>query len=402
MNAFGIDYQRTLSIICLREGSNKEARFRLVSDGMRNLIPNVVHKDEQNELWGSKALNSKDSRWLTGVNTWEDGSWVAQPESSSFWGYIYRRLYTFLGRVEPVAQNGYQLVVGVQAENYPQVVSAVERICSAAGFKSIMLISAPAAILCRWVAEYRISENRDKLIVVVVAVGDVSTTVSAYELFPNQNQVFPPFHVTNASSPIHISTTGLAYWNAKLLNLVGTKLKDSITPKYNLAMRDAALEFGRYLGKVDSWQLLDWTGPLSQKMYTPLDLTRRQCDGWTEVSRLTLRLPQAIEQALSAITTNKQPDLILVGGVGAVYPFAKDAAAEVGQIWHSANPEEDVARGAAWWHEVGLPWTNLLKEKETASFKSQKPAEIVVPKTEDKDTLNSQRKPKLIPPWKRD
>jgi hypothetical protein len=328
MSTLGIDYQQTLLSICLREGSYQNACFRFISDGTQTLIPNVIYQDAQNQLWGSKALRNTEFSCLTNVSYWEELS----HSNSHIWNHIYRHLYNFLGRIAPTPENNYQLVVAPQAENYSQVAKNIERVCLTAGFKSATIISTPVAILSRWVAEYAISEIRAPKIVVVVAVGDVSTIVSAYELYPNTQQSFPPFYLTNASSRIHIHNTGLAYWNAKLLSIVSTKLKNPVTAEYNLGMRDAALEFGRYLGKVDRHQSLNWNGLLKHNMYTSLDITRSQCEVWSEVSNLTLRLPKAIEQALSAIGS-KQPDLILVGGAGAIYPFAKDIATKLGKVW---------------------------------------------------------------------
>lgn len=395
MSTLGIDYQQTLVSICLREGSYQNACSRFISDGTQTLIPNLVYQDAQNQLWGSKALRNKEFNWLTKVSSWEGLS----PPNSDIWNHIYCHLYNFLGRIAPTPENNYQLVVAPQAENHSQVAKTIERVCLTAGFKSATIISTPVAILSRWVSEYAISEIREKKIVVVVAVGDVSTTVGAYELYPNTQKSSPAFYLTNTSSQIHIYNTGLAYWNAKLLSLVSTKLKNPVTPEYNLGMRDAALEFGRYLGKVDKHQLLNWNGPLKQKMYAPLDITRNQCEVWSEVSNLTLRLPTAIEQALSAIGS-KQPDLILVGGAGAIYPFAKDIAAKLGKVWQSPNPEQDIALGAACWPEVSSSWNNLLKQKETAPTQNQKlPEKREAPSNQ---TLNIQPKSKLIPPWQRE
>ena len=389
ISTLGIDYQQTLLSICLREGSYQNACLRFISDGTQTLIPNLVHQEAQNQLWGSKALKSKEYSWLTKVSSC---SGLSHP-NSDIWNHIYRHLYNFLGRIAPTPENNYQLVVAPQAENHSQVAKNIERVCLTAGFKSATIISTPAAILSRWVAEYANSEIREKKIVVVVAVGDVSTTVGAYELYPNTQQSFPPFYLINASSQIYISNTGLAYWNAKLLSIVSTKLKNSITPEYNLGMRDAALEFARYLGKVDKHQLLNWNGPLKQKMYAPLDITRNHCEAWSEVSNLTLHLPKAIEQSLSAISS-KQPDLILVGGAGAIYPFAKDTAARYGQVWQSPNPEQDIALGAASWPEVSSSWNNPHKQKQTALPQNQKlPEQPLAP---------SEPKSKLIPPWQRE
>src|SRR5262249_30346141 len=103
MNTFGIDHQRTVTVIDLCEGRGPGRRVRRVGDGSRNLIPNAVAGESR---WGSTALELAGSACATGWDKLEDGIWVDQPGASAFWQGLYRRLYAYLGRMGPTVANG--------------------------------------------------------------------------------------------------------------------------------------------------------------------------------------------------------------------------------------------------------------------------------------------------------
>ncbi len=126
MNSIGIDYQQTVSVVCLGEGSGASARVRNVGDGLRPLIPNAVYGEN---LWGSRALEAGAR-----IAAAEDGPWLAEPDASRFWLRLYERMYAFLGRIPPTSQRGYRVVAGLQAANWRSAVDGVERLCGQAGF----------------------------------------------------------------------------------------------------------------------------------------------------------------------------------------------------------------------------------------------------------------------------
>jgi hypothetical protein len=69
---------------------------------------------------------------------------------------------------------------------------------------------------------------------------------------------------------------------------------------------------------------------------------------------LTTSVPIAVRDALREFAGPRGPDYIVVGGVGATWPFATDAAAASGRLWTSGDPPADVSRGAAWWPDRSL------------------------------------------------
>ncbi|HLV78829.1 MAG TPA: hypothetical protein VKT32_01070, partial [Chthonomonadaceae bacterium] len=153
---------------------------------------------------------------------------------------------------------------------------------------------------------------------------------------------------------------GQAHWTGRLLVHINDLFTEPIRPGYELALRDAALEFGARLRRAPSGRAVGWTGPLRDKLYAPLQLTPEECYAWPEAAPVMSGLPGLIRDSLSAVNHAGRPDLILVGGIGAFWPFAAEAARSSGRVQQSESPEEDVARGAAWWPEVEAVWSDAL------------------------------------------
>ena len=139
MNTIGIDYQQTLSVVCLGEGSGGSKSVRNVGDGLRLIIPNAVHGED---LWGSRALEAG-----AGIADVADGPWLAEPDASRFWLGLYQRLYAFSGRVAPTSKKGYRLVAGLQTVDLRAAAEGVERLCGQAGFGAPTCISSTDALL---------------------------------------------------------------------------------------------------------------------------------------------------------------------------------------------------------------------------------------------------------------
>jgi|GEM_PF-5078497 len=345
MNAIGIDYQQTLTVICLREGSGYMARLRNIGDGQRALIPNATYG---NELWGSHAWRITGSDALCQGDPAQDGPWLNEPGARIFWCGIYQRLYTYLGRVRPLMRNGYQVVVALHAADYSTAAMGVERLCRAAGLSEAMCIPATDALLCHWLTDRRIDCPPEQVIA-VITVGDTATLVSAYHIYQKGDR-FP--HILASAQPVFHIPVGQSAWLARVLEHVHIQFNEPIPPGYELVLRDAAITFAAHLCRADAHHPVEWTGPLAERMYAPLRLARHDCASWPEVTALTASLPAAIQRTVASVSDRTVPDCILVGGVGATWPFVADAARAVAPIWQSGIPQEDVARGAAWWPEM--------------------------------------------------
>jgi hypothetical protein len=398
MNVFGIDYQRTLSVISLREGRNANNSPHSVGDGLRTLIPNTVLGDK---LWGSRALLSVEPGRLSGSETLADGPWLDEPGASLFWRGLYRRLFSYIGRVRPTMQEGYRVVVSIQAADYQAAAEDIKQLCHIVGLNNTACIPATDALLCRWMAEQSTNEEREHL-VTAIAVGDTSVLIRAYRVQCETGR-FP--RIVAAGQPVHLVRAGLAWWVTRVLELVHARFNEPIPLGHELALRDAVIEFGTQLGRTYPSREIEWTGLFRERMYAPVKVTLQDCKSWPEVASLHLALPAAIRDTSVAAGGGTKPDLVVLGGVGAVWPFTRSviAAAEPKlEIWQSDNPLEDVSCGATWWPLVGEAYMDQLQQESrpAPSRAAEYTNRTARPSVEPPD-VGIDSDTDVLPPWKR-
>lgn len=375
MNAIGIDYQRTLAVICLREGPCATAKIRSVGDGLRHLIPTAVLDEE---TWGSNALISSHPNRLWGKDYPTDEPWLEEKGAVLFWRGLYRRLYTYLGRMQPDSRNGYRTVISLPAAGYESADEQIRHFCQAAGLSDITTIPLTDAILCRWMTEQAHSES-DERVVAVTAIGDTSSSVRAYRI-QYRGAKYPG--ILSASQIVSLSEIGQAWWIQNILTLLEEHINQALPFEEELGLRDAAIELGMRLGRVAPSQPVAWIGPLQKSLFTPLEVTRQECASWPEVTRLARALPVAIRDAVLPIAERATPDILLLGAVGAAWPFAKDIARGLvseEQIWQSLTPQEDGAWGAACWPEVGESYTDVFQGHTVPAPEKPEPDRVHAP-----------------------
>ena len=394
MNTLGIDYQQTSTVIALREGDEPGVRLRSISDGQRRLIPNAVLGQQ---TWGSHALLAEERGGLRQGDDRQEGPWLDPAGAPVFWRALFRRAVAYLGGLEPVPTNGYRLVVGFQAENFPVAAAAVVRLATAAGFADPVCIPATDALLCRWLAERR---TFDQHLVASVVQGDTSTTVRAYRLHPGEAGRAT---VTAAGAITTVPGAGQAAWVRRITQLVSDRLGGTIPAEDELAVREAAVEFGARLSQSDEHQAVAWSGPLSERMLEPVQTTRAASLALPEIQALEEALGAALAKALAKTGAGDQPDLVLRGGPGAVWPFGLNALLKTvpaKRIWQSADPAQDVAWGAAWWPETGKLSEQVLRWS-SASVARVGPSVTVAPAPQPAIAEPSEAESAPVPPWKR-
>jgi hypothetical protein len=389
MNTVGIDYQQTATVIALREGEGQDARLRSLGDGLRRLIPNAILGQR---AWGSSALLAEDRGGLRRGDDRQDGPWLDPAAAPVFWSSLYRRVQAYLGGLAPVPANGFHLVVGLQAQAHPAAAAAVARLAAQAGFDDPACIPATDALLCRWLAE----RAADYSVVVAVIQGDTSTAVRAYRLRPRAGGRA----IVEAASAIStVPGAGQAAWVRRISDLLAGRLGGAIPAEEELAVRDAAIEFGARLSHGDDHEPITWSGPLSERMVKPVQITRAASLALPEAQQLDVALGAGLAKALAGVNVTQAPDLILRGGPGAAWPFGLQALAAVAsskRIWQSADPAQDVAWGAAWWPELGQPSEQALRWQGAPSLAAPPapppPADLSTP---------SEAESAPVPPWKR-
>ena len=399
MNVFGIDYGRTSSVIVLREGGTV---IRSVGDGLRNVIPHsaLAVQDSAAPCWGSHAALSNvpglatcaptpralpvtpsqrqndaflmqaplptETRALT-TNDLVPGPWTKEPEAGLFWSGLQDRLFRYLGRMAATEDNGYRVVVAISPGDKTDAPDVISRFAHRAGLQDIEVIRATDALVSRFIASPeggRASAQTAPLSAVAVALGDVATDVSGYRLLPQSvSSEVPGLRAERIESGFASLPFGSAHWLLRLTDDFHQHLREPLPQGQELLLQDAAREFGAALGRAASDDtLVPWNGPFRDRMYSPLRLCVQDClRDWPEVSGLVRDLPEQIrEAAREAGSDDGIPDILLLGGAGARWPFAMDAVRQIAEadaakkllIWQSDTSDEDIARGASWWPEV--------------------------------------------------
>jgi hypothetical protein len=340
MNTFGIDHQPGVTFVALREGAQETAPVASVGDGVRSMIPNTVSPEG---YWGSRALGRPGAYSPGGAR----GAWIEDPGASLFWKGLYARLGSYLGRMAPVRANGYRLAIALQGDEYNTDAHAVTALARAAGFDDVVLLPSTYALLCRWLASPGVHEHQPRT-VITIAVGEVATLGGGFHLEWNLRGL-PA--VRAASLPTSLQEAGYETWNRRLLELLRVRLKEAPAEGYLDLLRDAALRYAVRLSQARIDQPVQWRETLEEQLYAPLSLSHAQCAAWPECVALGRSLPDAVRAALTTLGSSTA-DLLVVGGIGSVWPVVEKIAAVLGPVWRSSAAGDDVAVGAAWWGEL--------------------------------------------------
>ncbi len=334
MNAFGIDHQSTYTAISLREEA-AEAVTRRIGDGRQLLIPNLVAEPG---LWGAAAVAGVNPRPL-----YAQGSADAAAQGH-FWGGLTAHLTAYLGRLAPVQENGYRVVLSIgDGLDAGAVASAARR----AGLHDLDVITPVEALRCRWLIAPGERPTRPQT-VVAISCGDLTTTLEASVI--DLASPGPPV-ILARSAGARIEAAGYAIWGQRLIDRLQESAIEPLGPDYvwnpavRLSIRRLVSRFARERGTIE------WDGGLPRRLFAPVRISFEDCQGWPEVVAATLRLRMAVDDELRSLSVSRA-DALLVGGIGSIWPFIADAARNLGDVWTSCDPSEDLASGAAAWHQV--------------------------------------------------
>jgi hypothetical protein len=383
MNTFGVDYQPTVTVIALREEGGDDggeaAHVASVGDGIRSSIPNAISREG---AWGSRAEGHAGA-YAASIGS---GAWVEEPGARLFWSGLYSRLCSYLGRLAPVRKNGYRLAVALQGANYRTEAHAVAALARAAGFDEVIAIPATHALLCRWLASPAL-EPKNEQAVIAIAVGETSTLVAGFRL-EWDSRGLPS--IGSASAPVSIDGSGQAVWNRRLLDLVRKRLNEEPPAGFERSLQDAATRYAVRLSQSGDHQPVEWREIFEERLYAPLSLTYAECAAWPETAAFSDRLPDAVRGALRAIGS-EAAEVLLVGGLGSVWPFAEKIAAALGPVWRSGAAGDDIAAGATWWGELCEDRSGMLLDPGPALEAAAAPRLTGV----------TPEKSRLIAPWER-
>lgn len=398
MNGIGIDYQQTLTLIALREGGQERPRTRMIDDGCRQLIPHAV---ADNGLWGTKAFQAQPARWLSPVEGLPTGPWLDEASSGPFWDCLYRRTYNYLGRIPPVPREGYQVVVALPSASDSDEATVVLRRSEKAGFLHGQSITVTDALLSRWLATPGNAQLPPQ-VAVVIAITDCAVCVSGYRSDGLRSDGWPRFV---RGGWLRLESVGFRYWCDHLLEEVRRHLTESPGASEELLLRDGAVEFASRLRMMKRTEALEWTGPLHDRLFSPASFSPGECHNWPSATSLAVKLPAAVKRVIQPLGATSKVSLLILGGVGAVWPFAAEIAKNLGPTWCGSSPEHDIALGAAWWPILGRrcladsPY--LVLESTRLAAHSTLALEPAASEPEQ-STDDSGSEMNSIPPWERD
>ncbi|MFD4722312.1 hypothetical protein ACFWOY_23280 [Streptomyces sp. NPDC058423] len=346
----GLDLQHSRSMVVLREGEGVRTVLAPVGDGIRYAVPNAC--DDQGR-WGSAAAEASL------VSCGDPGSapaaadllcWRRSPWSEQFLRGLHGRLSGYLGQVAPTPRNGYQVVVSAltsstASDGAPPPADLRKR-CAAAGLTDVATVDPTDALLCRWLTEPDPGGTPWEASPAVVAVvcGETWTSAAAYRIEGGR--------VICARTYAETVATGTGTWCTELALQVLARCRPGVPTTAVLALLDGVGEFATGLRATDADRALEWSGPLADRMYAPLRLTRRELLARQEVRAASGTIAALVSRAVTALAVDGREagrPLILVGGCGASWPFLGDALSPLGTVRQSSAPSRDLAAGAAWW-----------------------------------------------------
>src|ERR1700722_18382953 len=126
MSTIGIDFGRTATVAFLCDGQWPGCHWRMIGDGARIRIPNAA---DDSGRWGSAAIAAGASDLAAGNVELESEPWLDDPLAQVFWKGLADQLTSFLGRVEPVAKNGYRVLIAPQSPSFVKTSQVIQQFC---------------------------------------------------------------------------------------------------------------------------------------------------------------------------------------------------------------------------------------------------------------------------------
>ncbi len=364
MNSIGIDFGRTASTVCISEGDwRKKTGWRNVGDGKRLLIPNAVDGEGR---WASAAVEANSSTLRAGFIEPEHGAWLDESTVEKYLSGLAKRIVSYLGRVEPVRRQGFEVVIAPHSLDFLSAEKAILRVCRPnfiPAFEDAFCIPPVRALLSRWAME-RPSDGSKQVNAIVVHVGDTQSAVARYEV------VFDEGFARVAGSGIlkALPECGSFGWEQAMVKEIAQRSRSGTSAPILTEIFDAVRQVAALMRQDKPHASIRLPHQLAERMYHPMEFRRSEMvASMMEVNALTQPLAVLVEQSLQEMKA-ETPTEIIVGGVGAFWPFAFDSLSSLFMLrdmrfWQSTDPREDVARGAAIWPVFAsvahAPWSDL-------------------------------------------
>jgi len=352
IGAIGIDVQASRTALALVEASAYSVSCAPVGDGQRWLIPHAYTA----VAWGSRAAESVLAE-SAGPGRADLADllfcWQRSPWDDRFLSGIRVRLGEYTGYT-PLNPHTYQLALCAGPSSADA--SILER-CESVGLSGPQLVSPADALVARWMSQTP-AGFEGSAVILAVACGEATTTMRCYVADRSGPS---PVMRGGASESFGI---GSSSWTAALAAEVLSRCRPGVPAAALLALLDGVAEFGAGLRASGAGEI-QWTGPLSEYLFTPMRVTAAELAERDDVADFTRTIRTEAKRLLSAHAAGRSAVAVLVGGPGAVWPFAGTALSGLGPVWQSREPELDLAAGACWWTQFrrafGSPPSGVLR-----------------------------------------
>lgn len=321
MNGIGIDLGATVCRVQLGESVAGRSVQQPLSDGVRRCIPRLIGSSGS---WASAAA--------------ADTTTLAGPDADlAFWRGLQKRLRNHLGGLRPDPRDGWRVTVACESECDT---ATLQGNLVAAGFERCTLIAPSDALI----AAYAISADAASLagrVVVSIAIGEMQAEVRAVRLGARARQ-------GEQSARAVLPGLGHGVWRDHLRKVLYERLPEEPNLSRRLAIDDSIAAYAREFsqGPVDHDRA--WFGAGSDQLFSAVTTRRGDMHQWPHVRLLEARLPLAVAAAVRELG-DADPALIILGGLGAGWPFVRAALPERVPVWRSRGDEDLVAIGAAIW-----------------------------------------------------
>ncbi|HTW06078.1 MAG TPA: hypothetical protein VME46_01110 [Acidimicrobiales bacterium] len=353
----GIDVQASMAVVAVASGAGGSAA---VSDGVRSPFPVAVAPG----AWASAAAAERLGDGRLGFHG-EDAdlyAWACPRFDHGFLSGMARRVAGHLA--VPVLGAGCDLRcalvdLGPVERGEPPLGQPSEDAAAAlarAGFPLPMMVDPADAVLCRALGAPGgqlpsagppfagplfsgppfIGQPFTGPAVTVVACGECWTVVRRYQLERDGERVVPRV------GPGAVLSVGSRLWSTEMALRV-LRQREEVPARSVLGVLWGLQEYAAALRLVAPDTLVPWSGPVPSPAFAPLRFSISSCLKWPTVSAFV----EAVRAA--ACDQGGAQDQLVVGGVGAMWPFV-DAAFAAGRPppWRSPSPALDLAVGAAY------------------------------------------------------
>jgi hypothetical protein len=321
VNGIGIDFGATVCRVQVGETVAGRCVHHAMSDGVRRCIP---------------RLAGSGGSWASGAA--DDATLLEGPDADlAFWRGLQKRLRNHLGGLRPDPRDGWRVTVAYEGE--PDT-TTLRRNLTAVGFERCTLISPTDALIAAYATSPDAAQFAGR-VVVSVSIGELQGEVRAVRLGARAR-------LGVQSARAVLAGLGHGVWRDHLRQVLYERLPQEPGLSRRLAIDDSIAAYAREFAQGAVDQDRAWFGAGSDQLFSAVTARRGDMRQWPQVRVLEARMSLAVAAAARELG-EAEPALIVLGGLGAGWPFVRAALPDRVPVWRSPGDEDLVAIGAAMW-----------------------------------------------------